>query len=167
MNGFALSVGRDGAALHAAAHSHHPWPDVSFAAQQLAWADAARLLDRKWEHIFGTVFPAAQKHIARQLSLPDPATIAFGPNTHSFVLRLLSCLEERRPRVLTTGSEFMSFSRQIARLEEDDLIACDADSDRTFRQFRVPVRRRGEQGSYDLVALSQVFFNSGFAGRRS
>ena len=32
--------------LHAAAHSHHPWPDVTFDAQQQAWLDAARLADR-------------------------------------------------------------------------------------------------------------------------
>ena len=26
--------------LHVAAHSHHPWPDVTFAAQEQAWLDA-------------------------------------------------------------------------------------------------------------------------------
>ena len=81
MKGFELSVGREGAPLHAAAHSHHPWPDISLAAQDAAWRDAARLLDLKWDHIFGEVIPAAQRHIARVLNLPDPATIAFGPNT--------------------------------------------------------------------------------------
>ena len=75
MNGFTLSVGRDGAPLHAAAHSHHPWPDVTLAAQEAAWRDAARLLDRKWEHVFGEVIPEAQGHIARQLRLPDPSSI--------------------------------------------------------------------------------------------
>ena len=29
--------------LHFAAHSHHPWPDVSFEAQKRCWLDAARL----------------------------------------------------------------------------------------------------------------------------
>src|SRR5262249_21286151 len=79
------------APLHAAAHSHHPWPDVSSEGQENAWRDAARLLDRKWDHIFDAVIPTAQKHIARILNLPDPGTIAFGPNTHGFVVRLLSC----------------------------------------------------------------------------
>src|ERR1700709_1175706 len=120
MTGFARSIGRPGAPLHVAAHSHHPWPDVSYAAQIAAWDDAARLLDRKWDFVFEHVIPAAQGHIARQLALPDPASIAFGPNTHGFVLRLLSCLPRERPiRVLTTDSEFMSFARQMARLEED------------------------------------------------
>src|ERR1051326_8091756 len=107
MKGFSLSVGGEGAPLHAVAHSHHPWPDVSLAAQEAAWRDAARLLDRKWEHIFDEMIPAAQRHVARVLNLPDPSTISFGPNTHSFVLRILSCLPTRRPiRVLTTPSEF-------------------------------------------------------------
>ncbi|MGD0867106.1 MAG: aminotransferase class V-fold PLP-dependent enzyme [Rhizomicrobium sp.] len=164
MKGFGLSVGRAGAPLHAAAHSHHPWPDVSFAAQQAAWQDAARLLDRKWDHIFGEIVPAAQKHIARQLNLPDPGTIAFGPNTHSFVLRLLSCLPtDRHPRILTTGSEFMSFSRQIARLEEDDLVRVTRIATEPFDSFEARFADAASADGYDLVLLSQVYFDSGFA----
>ena len=164
MTGFDLSVGREGAALHAAAHSHHPWPDVSFAAQQAAWTDAARLLDRKWEHIFGEIIPASQKHIARQLNLPDPGTIAFGPNTHSFVQRLLSCLPtERHPRILTTASEFMSFSRQIARLEEDELVHVTRVPTEPFDSFEARFVDEASTDRYDLIFLSQVFFDSGFA----
>src|ERR1041385_1004842 len=123
MKGFDLSVGREGAPLHAAAHSHHPWPDVSLAGQEDAWRDAAKLLDHKWDRIFGDVIPTAQQHIARVLRLPEANTIAFGPNTHSFVLRLLSCFPAAgRIRILTTPSEFMSFSRQMARLEEEGLV---------------------------------------------
>src|SRR5205085_11972182 len=29
-------------------HSHQAWPDVGFEAQQLAWLDAADLVDDKW-----------------------------------------------------------------------------------------------------------------------
>jgi selenocysteine lyase/cysteine desulfurase len=164
MKGFELSIGRAGAPLHAAAHSHHPWPDVSFAAQQAAWVDAARLLDRKWDHIFGEIIPAAQRHIARQLSLPDPGTIAFGPNTHSFVLRLLSCLPADRPaRVLTTGSEFMSFTRQIARLEEDGLVQVTRIATEPFDSFDARFIDAERAGGHDLVFLSQVYFDSGFA----
>src|SRR6185295_9311136 len=88
---FARSIGRPGAPLHFAAHSHHPWPDVTFKAQQAAWLDAAELLDRKWGKVFGEIIPEAQQHIAARLSLPDPTSIVFGPNTHSFLLRILSC----------------------------------------------------------------------------
>ncbi|MGD0144118.1 MAG: aminotransferase class V-fold PLP-dependent enzyme [Rhizomicrobium sp.] len=166
MKGFALSVGRAGAPLHAAAHSHHPWPDVSFAAQQAAWHDAAHLLDRKWDRIFAEVIPAAQRHIARELRLPDPATIAFGPNTHSFVLRLLSCLPSNRPaRILTTSSEFMSFTRQIARLEEDGLVQVTRIATGPFDSFETRFAEAARAGQHDLVFLSQVYFDSGFALR--
>ncbi len=163
MKGFALSVGRPGAPLHIAAHSHHPWPDASFEGQQAAWRDAAELLDHKWDRVFGAAIPAAQAHIARHLSLPDPSTIAFGPNTHSFVLRLLSCLPSNRlPRILTTPSEFMSFSRQIARLEEEGLVDVTRVSTEPFADFEDRFAAVAAKGGFDLVFLSQVFFDSGF-----
>ncbi|HLY07144.1 MAG TPA: aminotransferase class V-fold PLP-dependent enzyme [Rhizomicrobium sp.] len=164
MNGFSLSVGAAGAPLHAAAHSHHPWPDVTLAAQEAAWRDAARLLDRKWEHVFGTVIPEARAHIARLLNLHDPATIVFGPNTHSFVLRLLSCLtRDRSPRILTTGSEFMSFSRQMARLEEEKAVSVTRVRTEPFDSFEQRFSDEAARGEFDLVYLSQVFFDSSFA----
>jgi selenocysteine lyase/cysteine desulfurase len=166
MTGFALSVEAAGAPLHVAAHSHHPWPDASFEGQKQAWLDAARLLDRKWDPIFEHVVPAAQGHIARVLGLPDPATIAFGPNTHAFVLRLLSCLPTGRPvRVLTTGSEFMSFARQIARLEEDGLVIVERIATEPFATFEERFAAAAARGGHDLVFFSQVYFDSGFAVR--
>lgn len=164
MKGFALSIGHDGAPKHFAAHSHHPWPDVTLAAQELAWRDAARLLDHKWEHIFDAIIPAAQKHIARQLALPDPSTITFGPNTHSFVLRLLSCLPAK-PRILTTSSEFHSFTRQIARREEDGLVAVTRVATEPFDTFEDRFAAEAAKGGHDLVFLSHVFFDSSFAVR--
>ncbi len=164
MMGFSRTFGHPGAPLHVAAHSHHPWPDVSHAAQDRAWDDAARLLDRKWDFVFGSVIPAAQGHIARRLGLPDPATIAFGPNTHSFVLRLLSCLP-RPARVLTTGSEFMSFARQMARLEEDGLAEVTRVPTEPFDSFEARFAAEAAEGGYDLVFFSQVFFDSGFVVR--
>jgi selenocysteine lyase/cysteine desulfurase len=149
--------------LHFAAHSHHFWPDVTFAAQEQCWLDAARLADRKWETVFGEVVPAAQRHVARVLNLPDPSTIAFGPNTHSFVVRLLSVFPPGKSiRVLTTDGEFHSFRRQIRRLEEDSLaevtrIAVEPTA--TFAQ-RLTAAASGQQ---DLVFISHVFFNSGYA----
>jgi kynureninase len=166
MNGFELSVGRPGAPLHAAAHSHHPWPDVSLQAQELAWHDAARLLDRKWDHIFSTIIPAAQAHVARQLSLPDPTTITFGPNTHGFVQRILSCLpSEKPPRILTTDSEFMSFARQIARLEEEGLASVTRIATEPSHSLDERFAHAAAEGEHDLVFFSQVFFNSGVAVR--
>ena len=166
MNGFERTFGRDGAPLHVAAHSHHPWPDASYEAQTAAWNDAARLLDRKWDFVFENVIPAAQGHVARQLALPDPKGIAFGPNTHSFVLRLLSCLPRDRPlRVLTTGSEFMSFARQMARLEEDGAATVTRVATEPFDTFEARFATEAAKGGHDLVFFSQVFFDSGFVVR--
>ncbi|HRE14018.1 MAG TPA: hypothetical protein PLD37_07480, partial [Usitatibacteraceae bacterium] len=50
--------------LHFAAHSHHPWPDATEAAQRQAWVDGATLADRKWTRVMGEVLPAAQRHVA-------------------------------------------------------------------------------------------------------
>jgi selenocysteine lyase/cysteine desulfurase len=166
MSGFEMTFGHGGAPLHLAAHSHHPWPDVSFEAQQKAWHDAARLLDNKWDHIFADVIPRAQAHVARQLALPDPSSIAFGPNTHSFVLRILSCLPQGRPiRVLTTTSEFMSFARQIARLEEDGLANITRVRTEPFATFEERFAIEAAGSPFDLVFFSQVFFDSGYAVR--
>jgi kynureninase len=164
VSGFARTFDRTGAPLHVAAHSHHPWPDVSFDAQVLAWDDAARLLDRKWDHVFETVIPRAQAHVARQVGLPDPASVAFGPNTHSFVLRILSCLP-RPLRVLTTGSEFMSFARQMARLEEDGAAIVTRVATEPFDTFEARFADEARRGGWDLVFFSQVFFDSGYAVR--
>ncbi len=160
---FARSVGRDGAPLHFAAHSHHPWPDVTFKAQQRCWLDAAELLDGKWERVFGLVVPAAQRHVARALGLGDPASVAFAPNTHEFVKRLLSCLDAHRtPRILTTDSEFHSFTRQIARLEEDGLVEIVRVATEPLDSFAQRFAAELHESRFDLVFFSHVFFNSGW-----
>lgn len=167
MTGFARTFQRENAPLHAAAHSHHPWPDATYDAQIAAWEDAARLLDRKWDYAFETAIPSVQAHIARQLALPDPASIAFAPNTHQFVLRLLSCFPLGRPvRILTTGSEFMSFSRQIARLEEEGIVQVTRIGTQPFADFEQRFAQAAASGIFDLIFFSQVFYDSGFAVRR-
>jgi kynureninase len=146
--------------IHLAAHSHHYWPDAACAAHGRVIADTARLVDDKWSLVFGEVIPRLQRGIATVLSLPDPASIAFAPNTHDFVMRLFSALPPDRPaRVLTTDSEFHSFTRQVARLEEDGLVVERVPSE-PFESF--PERFAGAaQRGHDMVFVSQVFFNSG------
>jgi kynureninase len=159
---FSRFIGADPERIHFAAHSHHYWPDVTLAAQIRTFEDAARDADEKWEPIFMDLLPAVQRAIARILSLPDPSTIAFAPNTHDFLRRLLSALPPGRPgRILTTDGEFHTLTRQVARLEEDGLLIVE----------RVPIepaatlpeRLAGAcaRGGHDLVFVSQVFFNSG------
>jgi len=161
---FSAFLGSDPQRLHFAAHSHHPWPDASRAGQLQAWDDAARWIDGKWEHVLGQVLPAAQRHVARLLHLPDPASVVFAPNTHELVRRLLSCLPADRPsHILTTDSEFHSFSRQIARLEEDGLVSVRRIAAEPFADFPARFAAAAAGQAWDLVYLSQVFFNSGFA----
>ena len=149
--------------LHFAAHSHHPWPDATRDAQLRAWDDAARLQDGKWEEVLGPLTARCAAAVAGHLRLPDPATIAFAPNTHEFVRRILSAMPAGRPpRVLTTDGEFHSFARQAARLEEDGLIAV----------TRIPSEPGGgclarlaeaARAGFDLIWVSEVFFQSGYA----
>jgi selenocysteine lyase/cysteine desulfurase len=147
--------------IHLAAHSHHFWPDAACAGHRRTLADAARLADNKWEPIFTTLVPRVQRGIAAILALPDPATIAFAPNTHDFVRRLLSALPIRAPlRILTSDSEFHSFARQIARLEEEHLVAVERISAEPFASFAERFAAAARLGGHDLVFVSQVFFNS-------
>lgn len=161
---FAQSIGRSGAPLHFAAHSHHPWPDVTLEAQEACWRDAAVLLDHKWDKIFTDVMPKAQNHIARQLALPDPRTIVFAPNTHSLLLRLLSATQGLpKHNVLATDSEFHSFTRQMSRLAEDELVNLARVPVEPFPSFKKRfLSALAERDDWDIVWLSHVFFNSGF-----
>jgi kynureninase len=159
---FSRFLAADPNRLHFAAHSHHFWPDVSFDAHVEAWMDAARLVDKKWDKVFQEVLPEAQEHVARLLGLPDPRTLAFAPNTHELVLRILSALPER-PSILTTDAEFHSFSRQIARLEEEGLVEVDRVPALPFATFLERFAFRARQVRHDLVFFSHVFFSSGWA----
>lgn len=146
--------------LHAAAHSHHPWPDVSREAHLRAWDDAARLHDAKWDAAW-EVMADAQRRVAARVGLPDPATLAFGPNTHGFVVRLLSCLPSPA-RILTTDAEFHSFARQAARLEEEGLATVERIPAEPFASFGERFAAAAGRGGHDLVFLSQVLYDSGF-----
>jgi len=148
--------------IHLAAHSHHYWPDVSFDAHAQAWLDAARLADGKWETVLGDVVPRAQRHVAEVLGLPEARSVAFAPNTHELVVRLLSSLPSR-PRILTTDAEFHSFTRQVARLEEEDLVEVERVSVEPFGSFVERFTSRARARPQDLVFLSHVFFSSGWA----
>lgn len=147
--------------LHFAAHSHHPWPDVSFEAHQQAWLDAARLMDDKWGHVYDRVIPETTGRISRILGLAEPSTLTFAPNTHEFVVRLFSCFEPP-VRVLATDSEFHTFTRQSRRWEEEGLALVDRVPAEPFDTFSERFTREARGGNHDLIFVSQVFFNSGF-----
>jgi kynureninase len=159
-----FSIFRDAAPgrIHLAAHSHHYWPDAACRAHEQAVRQAACLADAKWGPVFQELMPRVRRGIARILNLPDAGTLAFAPNTHELVCRLLSSLPlNRSPRVLTSDSEFHSFERQLRRLAEDHLVAITRVATAPSDSFpdRFVAAARG--GDHDLIFVSQVFYNSG------
>ena len=147
--------------LHMAAHSHHLWPDASFAGQMAAWEDAARLADRKWDRVMGEIWPAAQRYVAAELQLPDPTSIVFAPNTHELLVRLISAHPAPRPlRVLSSEGEFHSFRRQAARWAEAGEIVLEL-VPVTGEDFADRFIARARSGEHDLIFVSQVMFGSG------
>lgn len=149
---------------HFACHSHHYWPDVTRDAQLAYWDDSARLVDDKWQLIFGQKIPHTQQLIADVLNLQQPEQIVFAANTHEFVMRLLSCFDWQQPlKVLTTDSEFYSFQRQIKRLSELANIEVVQIPTEPFASFSERFTAAAAADDYQLVFCSQVFFNSGYA----
>lgn len=147
--------------LHFAAHSHHLWPDATRDAQIAAWEDGVVLADHKWDKVFAEVIPAVQAGIASELGLPSPDSIAFAPNTHEFIVRLVSAVERRPVRILSTDGEFHSFRRQAARWAERgdvrlETIACDP-----WDSFAERFAARARSGEHDLIFASHVFFKTG------
>lgn len=149
--------------LHFAAHSHHLWPDVTRDAHVQYWDDAARFADEKWTYLFETLIPKAQRNIAETLGCSRPQDICFAPNTHSLVTRLLSCFDQTKPlRILTTDSEFHSFSRQVKRYEELENVDVTRIPLQPASSFAERFIAGVNSSTFELVFLSQVFFNTGF-----
>lgn len=159
--GFSRFLGAQPERLHFAAHSHHPWPDVSYDAQIQAWNDAAEMMDDKWSHVFGSVFEGTREKVAGLIGVDDPQSITFAPNTHEFVVRIFSCLEPP-VRVLTTDAEFHSFNRQSRRWEEEGLAVVDRVPAEPFESFAERFTDEARPGVHDLIYISEVFFDSGF-----
>ncbi len=147
---------------HYASHSHHYWPDVTYDAMIEYWNDAARLVDNKWDYILGQKVPETQKLIAEVLNLKNYENICFASNTHELLIRLLSCFN-KKIKILTTDSEFYSFSRQTQRLSEMDLAEITYIPTEPFDTFNERFTLEAQKYDYDLVFFSQVFFNSGLA----
>ncbi len=159
---FSRFLGAHPQRLNFCAHSLHPWPDVSFDAQQQAWIDAAEQLETRWTRLFSERVPEAQHHLARILNLPDPASLCFGGNTHEFLVRLLSGVESRPFRVLTTDGEFLSVSRQLARLVEAGHCTVETVPVEPFENFPGRFAAAARAGGHHLIYFSQVFYNSGY-----
>ncbi len=152
--------------LHFAAHSHHPWPDISRDAQIAYWDDSTRMLDNKWEYIFSEVVPSVQRNIAEILGLATHDMLALAPNSQELVVRLISCFTSTDAlEILTTDSEFHSFSRQSKRLLEVGACTVKEISVDPWSTFEDRFVSEIKAGQYKLVYLSHVFFTSGLALR--
>jgi selenocysteine lyase/cysteine desulfurase len=161
---FSRSLGADPTRLHFAAHSHHLWPDASFAGQVECWEDAARLADRKWDKVMGEVWPEAQRHVAAELGTGLPDAIVFASNTHDFLIRLTAAAprgDPRRLRVLMSDGEFHSARRQFARWAEQGWLELETVAAEPFDDFTDRFLAAARGGGYDLILVSQILFGSG------
>lgn len=148
--------------LHCAPHSHYYWPDVTREAHLAYWDDAAAHADEKWNVIFGEKLPLLQRYIANELNLSHPQQLVFAQNTHELLYRVLTCFPAHKPlRILTTDGEFHSFNRQSRRLEERGNVTIDRISCEPFESFESRWIQAIKAEQYDLIFISQVFYNSG------
>lgn len=149
--------------IHMAGHSHHYWPDVAKEGILAAYEDTKNLSDLKWDKILGEVVPKSQKIIADILSLKHPEQICFASNTHELLVRLLSCFDPSKPiRILTTDSEFHSANRQFRRMEELPNVEIKR-VEVGAADFRENFLDEIKKGGWNLIFISQVFFNSGIS----
>ncbi|MFA6237434.1 MAG: aminotransferase class V-fold PLP-dependent enzyme [Bacteriovorax sp.] len=149
---------------HYQSHGHHYWPDVTREAMIEYWDDSAKHVDNKWNYIYENKIPETQKLIADTLKLSDPSQIVFAPNAHEFVCRLISCFDTKNKiSVLTSDSEFYSFDHQINRLSDAGILSTEKISTHPFDNFEERFIDKIKSNSYDMIFLSQVFFNSGMA----
>ncbi len=161
---FVKSLSASPERLHFAAHSHHLWPDASFAGQVECWNDAARLADAKWDRVMGEVWPTAQRYVAAELGSGDPSAIVFAVNTHDFLIRLAAAVpraDPRRLRVLMSDGEFHSARRQFARWAEDRWLEVETVAAEPFEDFSERLLAAAQGGGHDLILVSQTLFGSG------
>ncbi len=161
---FSKSLAAAPGRLHMAAHSHHLWPDASFAGQVECWEDAARLADRKWDKVMGEIWPEAQAHVAAELGSGDPSAILFAANTHDLILRIAAAVpraDRARLRVLTSDGEFHTARRQFARWAEDGWLALDTVATEPRHDFDQRFLAAATAGGHDLILVSHLLFATG------
>ena len=147
---------------HYACHSHHFWPDVTREAMLEYWDDSAKYVDDKWSYFFSDKVPRLKKHIASLLKTDQPDQIVFAPNTHELLFRIMSGFDLSAPlKIVTTDSEFHSFTRQVNRLDELSNVQVVRVATLPFDSFEARFKDAVRSEAADMVFVSQVFFNSG------
>ncbi len=111
-------------------HSHQAWPDAVRDALLNVFDDAARYVDDKWGQCIFPKMHWVGSAVLERLGFDRDDPIAFGKSTHELLFRLLTCLPSpsRKPRIVTTTSEFHSLRRQFGRIAEEgaDIVWVDA-----------------------------------------
>lgn len=153
-----------GNTLHFTAHSHHLWPDCGLEGQTKYWKDSATMTDTKWQHILEDVIPVFQKNLSLWLGGINPKRICYASSTHDHLIKILSStlLKKSTLKVLTTDSEFHSFTRQINILQREGLIEKDEVAVSFDGQFEDNFLKAAKNKSYDFIFVSHVFYNSGY-----
>ena len=146
---------------HYACHSHHYWPDVTRDAMLAYWDDSAQYVDHKWGYFFTEKVPKLQRYIADMLGTQQPEQVVFAPNTHELLFRVMSGFDLSAPlKIVTTDSEFHSFTRQVNRLDELANVQVTRVATQPYQSFTQRFIDAVREEKPDLVFFSQVFFNS-------
>ena len=142
-------------------HSHQAWPDVARAAQMAYFDDSARFVDEKWERAVFPKMESVQRRLLARMGLPETDALTFGKSTHELLVRLLTCLRwSKKPRVVTTTSEFHSLHRQLSRLSEEgvEVVWVDATERATLAERLLDALRERT----DMLAMSAVLFEDAY-----
>lgn len=159
---FTRSLAAHDGRLHAAAHSHHLWPDVTREAHLRAWDEAAESADTKWSAVLGREWEAARASLSAVLGHVPADGFCLAPNVHELLVRLVSGIDARPVHILSTGSEFHSFSRQTQRWVEAGLATWEQVPAEPFSTLDERFEEAVQRGGHDLVYASHVFFDSGY-----
>lgn len=155
----------------------HAWgktpPDAHVAATKRQYALYQRG-NAAWDVIFGDVLPESIEYIKWILDVGEGATVEFGHNSHELVSRLLSIKMEKlllgddgdggQLRILTTDTEFYSFTRQMNRLmmNKSPKVVVETVEIHPISSFaeRFNERVRSGTGSWDMVYVSQCVYST-------
>lgn len=146
------------------AHSHHCWPDFAFDAMNDYQLIVQKKLDHKWDDVFQSIIPRAQKIVAKLLGWPHPQSISFGQNTQELLVKLLSALprKDSKPlKVCTTHFEYHSARRLFQQLQVQQQIICEA-INTEWKDIPTELATQLAQQNYDVCFISQSFFHSGY-----
>jgi hypothetical protein len=151
----------------------HAWgktpPDAHVAATKRQYALYQRG-NAAWDVIFGDVLPESIEYIKWILGIGEGASVEFGHNSHELVSRLLSIKMEKlllgdnsgQLRILTTDTEFYSFTRQMNRLmmNKSPKVVVETVAIHPISSFaeRFKEKLSSGKGAWDMVYVSQCVY---------